>query len=211
MIESMGSRQQDLLKSLLEYKAGLTVEELARRLGITRTAVRQHLTGLERDRLVEQVGTRPSGGRPEQVYALGEKGRELFPRHYDWFAQLLIESICEETGPERLGDRLERLGRQVAQQLYGHATAQASIDDQTRRLVDHMATLGYGAQVANAEDQTPAIEANNCIFHQLASRYPQVCRFDLGLMSAFTNATVEHQECMVRGGAVCRFGFRRPK
>lgn len=74
MIESMGSRQQDLLKSLLENKAGLTVEELARRLDITRTAVRQHLTGLERDRLVEQVGTRPTGGRPEQVYALGKRG-----------------------------------------------------------------------------------------------------------------------------------------
>ncbi|MCK7509176.1 MAG: hypothetical protein MZV70_37465 [Desulfobacterales bacterium] len=66
--------------------------------------MRQHLAGMERDGLVAQSVTRPTGGRPEQLYVLGEKGRELFPRHYSWFSQLLIESMRDEAGhcrPER--------------------------------------------------------------------------------------------------------------
>ncbi|MCK7509177.1 MAG: hypothetical protein MZV70_37470 [Desulfobacterales bacterium] len=52
------------------------------------------------------------------------------------------------------------------------------------------------------------IEASNCVFHHLAAQYPEVCRFDLALLAAFVGTPVEHQECVVRGGQVCRFGFR---
>ena len=76
MIETLGARQQELLKLLLENKAGLTVEELSQALAISRNAVRQHLAGMERDGLLLQSGTRPTGGRPEQLYLLTDRGRE---------------------------------------------------------------------------------------------------------------------------------------
>jgi predicted ArsR family transcriptional regulator len=43
------------------------------------------------------------------------------------------------------------------------------------------------------------------VFHHLAAKVAVVCRFDLALIGAFAGATVEHQECMVRGGHLCRF------
>lgn len=217
MIETLGPRQQALLRALLDHKAGLTIDELAGRLGITRNAVRQHLTGLERDRLVEVLGSRPSGGRPEQLYGLSDQGRELFPRHYAWFAQLLIEAMCQEDGPERLGERLEALGRQVGRQLREREPAQPPDALRIAGLVRHMADLGYCAHAVPASEATlapgeaadlaPDVTAHNCIFHHLAERYPQVCRFDLGFMAAYAGTTVEHEECMVRGGGCCRFRF----
>lgn len=71
-----------------------------------------------------------------------------------------------------------------------------------------MKDLGYAAEVA-APPADDTIEAVNCVFHQLAAKFPEVCRFDLGLSGAFTDAKVEHQECMVRSGRMCRFKLAR--
>lgn len=208
MLENLSARQQELLKLLLENKAGLTVEELSQALHITRNAVRQHLAGLERDGLVVQVGTRPTGGRPELLYLLGDRGQELFPRRYSWFCQLLIETIRQEVGNEGLAQRLQAMGTGVAGQLATQASPGGSAAVRIRQLANSMTDLGYGAHAVEGPDEVPAIEANNCVFHHLAADYPEVCQFDLALMGTFVGAEVEHQECMVRGGRVCRFRFK---
>src|SRR5580765_8637312 len=119
MLEILGTRQQALLRLLMKRKSGLTVDELSRALKVTRNAVRQHLAALENSALVAPGGSRPSGGRPEQLYVLTDTGKELFPRHYSWFAQLVVESIKQETGAEGLRGRLESMGAAVAQRLRG--------------------------------------------------------------------------------------------
>ena len=62
-----------------------------------------------------------------------------------------------------------------------------------------------GASVVNSD--APTIEADNCIFHNLAMKNPEICQFDLALLSTFTDSTVDHVECMAKGGNVCRFKF----
>ena len=117
MITLLGLRQQQLLTLLLENKVGLTVENLSKGLGITDNAVRQHLTALERDGIVAKGEMQSTGGRPEQLFGLTKVGQELFPRHYSWFAELLISSVREEHGSEALRERLETMGRAVGRQV----------------------------------------------------------------------------------------------
>lgn len=119
MLAMLGNRQQDLLKLLLKSKGGLTVVELAAQLNITRNAVRQHVVALENEGLLTHGESRPSGGRPEQLYVLTEAGKELFPRHYSWFAQLVVESLKQESGAAALRARLKEMGARVAGQLRG--------------------------------------------------------------------------------------------
>ncbi|HEX2492144.1 MAG TPA: HTH domain-containing protein, partial [Steroidobacter sp.] len=90
MSEIFGERRKQLLRYLLRNKSGASVDELAQALGVTRTAVRQHLASLMRDRLVVPGAARASGGRPQQLFVLTEEGKEAFPRHYSWFAHLLV-------------------------------------------------------------------------------------------------------------------------
>ena len=210
MMETLGVRQQDLLQLLLENKTGLTVDELSRALQITRNAIRQHLAGMERDGLVAQSVTRPTGGRPEQLYVLGEKGRELFPRHYSWFAQLLIESMRDEAGSDGLSARLAAMGRRIAGQLSSQAPLPEERAGRVAALAKVMTDLGYHARATEATDGAPAIVADNCVFHHLAAKYPEVCQFDLALLANYVGSAVEHPECMVRGGQVCRFRFENP-
>src|ERR1035437_3765875 len=117
MLEILGTRQKELLKLLLKHKTGMTADELSAQLAITRNAVLQHLAALENDGLVKKGVTRASGGRPERLYVLTDKGNECFPRHYDWLAQLLIESVQQEAGADGMAERLSAMGEKVGKQL----------------------------------------------------------------------------------------------
>jgi predicted ArsR family transcriptional regulator len=97
------------------------------------------------------------------------------------------------------------VGRQVATRLAG-AKDKA---DRVRVLSEIMRELGYQSEsVDTLNEELPAIEATNCVFHSLAQRYPEVCYFDLALMSEIVGSDAIHDECMVRGGNVCRFKFK---
>lgn len=207
MIELLGDTQRNLLRQLLKNKSGLTVDELSKGLKITRNAVRQHVAALESQGLVAPGATRPSGGRPQQLYALTEKGKEAFPRHYSWFAQLVVDSVRREHGTEGLGERLSAIGSSVAEQLRSQIPALETREQKVAKLAELMDQLGYDARNATAPGGAPVIEADNCVYHSLAMKNPEICRLDLALLETFTDSRVDHQECMARGGNVCRFKF----
>lgn len=209
MIAFLGLRQQQLLTLLLQEKEGLTVEDLSNGLGITDNAVRQHLMALERDGMVAKGETQSSGGRPEQLYRLTSSGSELFPRHYSWFAELLINSLRDEQGAEALRQRLESMGKAVGRQVASRLAGIKDKAERIRAMSGIMRELGYqSGSIDQAKEKLPAIEAINCVFHNLAQTHPEVCHFDLAMMSEVVGCNVIHDECMVRGGHVCRFKFK---
>lgn len=206
MLDILGTRQKDLLALLLRNKPGLTADDISERLGISRNAVRQHLASLENERLVKKGVTCATGGRPKQLYVLTDKGHECFPRHYSWFAELLVASIAEQKGSEGMAQQLSQIGTKIGEQLlarHGHLLSGGA--DSHKVLTDIMDELGYAARASRDEDGAAVIEADNCVFHDLAVKNPQVCEFDLALMRTFTNSEISHQECMAKNGNVCRF------
>jgi predicted ArsR family transcriptional regulator len=198
-------RRADLMAALLQEKAGLTIEQLVEKLGVTRTAVRQHLAALERDGEVARAGVRPTGGRPQHVYVLTESGSERFTRRYSWFADLLMGLLRAEVGEDELRRRLESLGESAAGALLRKASADPRLSTRLAELAAAMRELGYETDPVNPREKD--VVARNCIFHQLAVAHPEICAFDLGLMATFAGAKVDHVECMARGQHVCRFRF----
>ncbi len=209
MLEILSTRQRELLNHLLKNKSGLTVDELANRLGITKNAVRQHLAALENDNLVQKALTRPSGGRPEQLYVLSNKGHECFPRQYSWFAQLLVESIQQESSEEKLGEQLTSMGVKVGEMLKRRHPELKTLEEKIQVLTELMEEIGYNTKNTTEHLPTNIIEADNCVFHSLAMNNPEICKFDLALLSSFTDNGLEHQSCMAKGENICRFKFKK--
>lgn len=208
-MRQQGSRREQLLRLLLERKTGRTIDELARGLHVSRNAVRQHLTSLVAEGQVTKGSMQATGGRPEQLYLLSAEGHEGFPRKYSWFSELLLDSLKAEKGEAALIARFEKLGAQVGTQLQHAQHLPGPTAERITRLATAMHELGYeAASTATTGRQLPMIEASNCVFHHLASRFPEVCHFDLALLSTFVGRPVEHDECIVRGGHVCRFKFK---
>ena len=112
-MDVLGTTQRGMLRALLHNKEGLTVDRLTGALNVSRNAVRQHLAALERDGVVAKGPTRPSGGRPEQLYVITEQGQELFPRRYSWFSELLMDTLRATLGEDGAAARLAEMGRSV--------------------------------------------------------------------------------------------------
>lgn len=208
MLQLLSDRQKQLVTMLNASRDGCAVDELATGLKITRNAVRQQLAGLERDGLATMRGTEATGGRPRELYALTDAGREIFPRHYPWFGELLLEALEDELGSPRLKDKLFALGQRVGRSLASASPTSTSRAGHAQRLAAAMEKMGYQARHVPGTRAGETIEATNCVFHRLAQRHEEVCQFDLGLMGAFADAAVTHEECMLRGGKVCRFRLK---
>ncbi|WP_095195235.1 metalloregulator ArsR/SmtB family transcription factor [Pseudomonas sp. Irchel 3A7] len=204
MLEGLGRTQQDLLNALLHQAGGMSIDELAEHLAVTRTAIRQHLAALERDGLVLRGETRPTGRRPEQLYRLTDHAREQFPRQYQLLASALIDEVAEIIGPEALATLMRSLGRKLARDR-----EQEVVDEV--KIVEHMNQAGYEAEVFFRSSGDAQIVAHNCVFHRLAAAHPVVCELDLALIGTLGGGEVEHTECMVRGGHVCRFKLQPVK
>jgi predicted ArsR family transcriptional regulator len=211
MAEVFGERRKQLMRHLLRHKTGASVDELAFAIGVTRTAVRQHLAALSQEGLVAPGGQRATGGRPQQLFVLTPQGREAFPRRYSWFAQLLIEAMAKEHGAGGLRIRLGRIASAVVAQLRQRAPEKDSRQQKVAKVSKLMDELGYDARTGKDIAGAPTIEADNCVFHELAMKNPEVCQFDLSLLSGLTGSKVELDECMARGGHVCRFRFTPPR
>ena len=197
-----GDTQQRLLRQLLQARDGLGIEELCERLHVTHNAVRQHLTTLIVRGLVERIAPMPTGGRPRARYALSGEGRELFPRNYGAIAAALVGQLQLRLGDDQVGTMLQELGATVAstQPRLQHGDSETL----ARALAERLDALGYEAIPARHGDDWQ-VEAFNCVFHGLAARHPEVCRFDLAYMEGVSGRRVHHMECIVRGGHVCRF------
>ncbi|HYD88980.1 MAG TPA: methanogen output domain 1-containing protein [Vitreimonas sp.] len=203
MLDAFGQRQRDLLNLLLQQKDGLTIDQMASSLGITRSAVREHVSALERDRLIAGGPLALStGGRPGRRYALTDRGLALFPKQYDLMARLLLESLTQRLGGAEAERELRSLGSQLGAQTRAKVGA-GNLSERARAAAEVMRELGYQSSVR--EDATPSIEALNCVFHELARRNPSVCALDLSLIETITDARVEHRACMARGDNACVF------
>ncbi|OQK15352.1 hypothetical protein AU255_17935 [Methyloprofundus sedimenti] len=107
--------QQKILRFLVKEKEGVTVDQFSKLLEISRSAIHQHMTALERDGLVMKSVSKQTGGRPGTTFVLTEKGIHIFPKHYSLFAEMLINLIKQKLGSEELALYLKELGVSLAE------------------------------------------------------------------------------------------------
>lgn len=199
-----GNTQQRLLRHLLQAPQGANVEELCNALGISHNAVRQHLTALIAAAWVGRGERRASGGRPRSVYMLLPAGRELFPRNYASIAHSMLEHLYAHAGMPVVQKMLVEMGTALGSSVARGVETAPGTHAIANALAEQLDALGYEAQ---AVQQGPhgEVHAWNCVFHGLAKAHPDVCRFDLAFMEAASGHRIQHAECMLRGGQVCRF------
>ena len=77
--------------NLLKINAKMTIKEVSTQLDMSSMGVRQHLSSLEREGLVEYYRQKSSRGRPKYIYTLTDKAKEIFPESYKSFAIEILE------------------------------------------------------------------------------------------------------------------------
>jgi DeoR family transcriptional regulator, suf operon transcriptional repressor len=211
MATTGGNSQQQILNQLLERKSGVTLEELTKAVGLSRTAVNQQLVSLEKDGFVSKSTPRKTAGRPQHVYVLTEAGANRFPKQYSWFSRMLIETLRQQVGAEQVSQYMYDLGVKLSAALIPRLVGK-NRTERIDEIVRIMNETGFVARTftAMSGDKLPRVECKNCVYHDLSRDYPEVCRFDIGFLSGLMGAQIEHQSCMQRGGESCRFRFIPP-
>ena len=205
MTEKIKPRQQQILKLLLENKRGLTIDEMSVTLSISRNAVQQHLTVLERDGYIQVGAFNKTAGRPVGSFVLTEAGINSFPKQYAWFSKLILTDLKNEIGSEAFQRYLHKLGANLSQNLLSRFEGKPT-NERIEELLKVMNELGFKTKNTSTSDSNEqTIEAYNCVYHDLAQKYEEICEFDRALISSVLDKEIEHRECMAKGDAVCCF------
>ena len=91
LISQIGRSQRLAVVNLLKRSQGLTVRELAQRLGMSYMGVKQHCLNLERDGYLGTFRRHRGVGRPELLYQLTAKAQDLFPQADNVLSISLLE------------------------------------------------------------------------------------------------------------------------
>lgn len=205
MVDKSNSRQHQILGLLLENKNGLSIDDLAKQLDISRAAVQQHFVALERDGFIKKKQLNKTGGRPVSLYELTDRGINYFPKQYAWLTELVLKSLEDEIGQERLIAFMQKLGHKIAEKLQKRFQGK-DLDARVDELALVMNELGFQVKInKDAGTGSQSLQAFNCVYHDLAQKQQAICEFDLALMSSSLDKTIIHASCMARGDCSCKF------
>lgn len=199
------STRQQILEHLQRHGRA-TVKELGGLLGLTSTGIRQHLTVLERDGLVDAREERGRVGRPTLVYSLTEKADALFPKTYDALASLLLEEIRSSEGNEGLHEFL----RQVAERMaapYSDRMEGKPLAQRVRETAAIMEEQGCVVDCRQA-DGDYYIDEFTCPFPKVAQLDHAVCVLHVDFIRILTGADTRLTESLLRGQRACSHRVR---
>ena len=209
-MRSLHQNQQLILKFLLGHKDGATLDELATHLGITKTAVKEHILKLESHGYLSFVDAKGSVGRPRRRYLLSPEGHDVFPKQYSWLSNVLLELLAQDLGAEGISKIMHNLADKVAKSMEAKFEGTNTSAELLARINTVMNELGYQTTVKQSDVRKGAvIEATNCVYHSVAKQHPELCGFDVQFLRNVSGMKVKLETCIARGGSVCRFCLLR--
>jgi predicted ArsR family transcriptional regulator len=163
----LGSTRAQILSLLC--RGPRTVGELSTALALTASGVRGHLTALETEGLVQQVGARRGIGKPAHVFELTGTGRSLLSSAYVPVLQALLEVLAQR---EALDELFRAVGLQLASD---RASATGDFRARVETGVAILGTLGGIGTIEEADDGL-VIAGTCCPLGEIVPEYPQACK-----------------------------------
>ena len=184
-------------------------DQLASRLGASRTGVLQQLRALEDTRLVSRQTVRHGVGRPRHVYDVTAEAQDLFPSTYDALASGLLSAIVAVGGDQLIEEvfaaRRRQLSVRVRDQLAERVAADAPIADRVRGLAEIQAAQGYLAESVPGPDGTIQLREHNCAVYHVAKGTPSACQAELDLFRDVLGAEVVRESHIAAGDRCCSY------
>jgi predicted ArsR family transcriptional regulator len=209
-MRALHHNQQEILKYLLNHSEGATLDELASHLGITKTAVKEHILKIESHGYITFVDSRGAVGRPRRRYLLSSEGHDAFPKQYSWLSNVLLEMLAETIGQEGITNLMINLADKLSESMKAKFEGAKSSAELLGLINTVMNDLGYQTTVKQSDVRKGAVlEATNCVYHSVAKQHPELCGFDVQFLKNVSGLNVELESCIARGGSVCRFCLRK--
>jgi predicted ArsR family transcriptional regulator len=206
-----GATRRAIIKRL-KADGPLDSARIAKRLGLTPMAVRQHLYALQNEKLVTAEERRGPRGRPAKYWHLTREADRLFPDAYAELSVALISAVGDALGPS--GVQKVLASRCAAQQAAYRTRIprSAPLADKLRALARQRTEEGYMAEVRRHGDGFLFIE-KHCPICAAATACQGFCSTELDLFRDVLGpgVSVERSEHIVSGDPRCVYYVARTR
>lgn len=209
----MARTTRDGILAALKRQGEARAEELAAALGVTVSALRQHLVALTGEGLVGHREVRSGPGRPKHFYALTAAAERLFPKTYDELTNELLDYVSDES-PELLERVFERRRERRVAGARTRLDGLGSLKEKVEELARILDEDGYLAEVVPVLDDGAApgvfrVVEHNCAILGVAARYGQACVSEIDFIrTVLPEAEVERVAHMMAGARQCAYEIR---
>jgi len=175
---------------------GRTVDDIATKLGLTRSAVRLQLAAIERDGVVTRVGKRPGTTRPSHVFELTPEIEQLLSKAYVPLLTTLVDVFAEALPAQQVETLLRRTGRELARELSDKKLSgglKSRVAAASKLMNEHL-----GALTRVAGNGAIGIRGAGCPLAALTGKHRGVCLAMESLVTEIVGVPV--RECCDREG-----------
>lgn len=189
-----------------------SVGDLGDLLGVTATAIRQRLTRLMAEGLIERQLRQPAAGegekragrgRPSYDYCLTDQGHQAAGNNYHDLAEILWEEI------RGIEDREVRVGliKRVSEKLASRYADQVGGEDLAARMHNLMALMGEREVPVDVDESggLPVLTMLACPYPELAEQDRDICAVEKVMISEVLGQSMRLSECRLDGGSCCSF------
>ena len=198
---------------LLRKAGPLGVSQLSGAAGVTATAVRQRLTRLMAQGLVDRETTRAGRGRPSHRYRLTDKGRRQSGANFADLALALWQEVRGIEDPEVRRGLLQRIAKTMAK-MYGTQVTGATTTDRMQavsrvfaeRNVPFAVSMSTAEVDASGESVSlPVLTALACPYPDLAEQDRTICAMERMMLGELVGGPLKLAECRLDGESCCKF------
>jgi len=184
-------------------------DQVADRVGASRTGVLQQLRTLETAGLVSRSLSRHGVGRPRHVYDLTAAAQDLFPANYGALAQSVLTAIRSIGGEPLIRDVFEarrvHLTSRITQRLADRLPNDATLWERVREVASYQDETGYLGRAVRDPDGTIRLCEHNCAISGVSVAYPIACEEELALIGDVLGATITRECHIASGGRSCTY------
>ncbi len=194
------------LLDVIRRHGPLTVAELAERLEVTATAVRNRLTRLVGAGMVERRAENHGRGRPRHTYQASVEAHKQLGQNYADLAVVLWDEMMTTVEDRKLRRLL--FGR-ITERLAEMYRAQMTGDEWEGRLVQLGSILherGIETEVSRGDGSSmPVLKQHSCPYYELAEVDRAVCAMERKMFEKVLGRSLRLSQCRLDGHRSCDF------
>ena len=202
-----GLRRQILLR--LRQDGPSSPDQLAARIGASRTGILQQLRALEEARLVRHTSERHGVGRPRHLYDVTPDAQDLFPANYEGLAGGLLDAIMAVGGTDLIEEvfaaRRRQMSGWIRSELDHRVGAAAPLEARVGALAEIQDGLGYLSDARVRDDGSLVLREHNCAIFQVARGTGAACEAELSLFRDVLGTDVVRETHIASGDRCCTY------
>lgn len=193
ILQDFGKPQWMAILTTLKRSTGLSVSEMAARLGMSYMGVKQHCVELHSRGYLDTWRRPKPVGRPEKVYRITRKAAPLFPQAGNELSLEVLRTVSQIYGsnaPDRL--LFGYFNRKA--ETYGKRVRGKTVADRAVSLAKLRDAEGYISDCAYDARQGLRIIEFHSLLMELIDEFPNVPRMETQMFEKLLGASVERSE-----------------